>query len=178
MPRLTAATPAARRAKFGKAPSGPSIDGRVIPGWIVRSTGTSAPSTEKSSEPLPRRPAAYHVSWNVTSPQSKKQRRKVPSSQFTPPTIHRQCWVPLPHCHRPVTRNPSPSASPAPLGANTPPATVAGSPNSSFAVRGGRNRPIDDVVEAIIVHQPAAPSDRDTASMTSTSVRGSASGPP
>jgi hypothetical protein len=88
MPRLTAATPAASRAKFGNAPSGASIDGGVIPGWIVRSAGTSAPSTEKSSEPVPRRPAAYHVSWNVTSSASKKQRRNVPSSQFAPPTIH------------------------------------------------------------------------------------------
>ncbi len=100
------------------------------------------------------------------------------SSQFVPPTIHWQCCVPLPHCQRPDTRNPSPSAMPVPLGANTPPATTAGSPNSSFAVSGGRNSAIDDVVEAIIVHHPAAPSSRDTASITSTIVIGSASGPP
>jgi hypothetical protein len=55
---------------------------------------------------------------------------------------------------------------------------VVGSPNSSFADSGGRNKAIDAVVDAIIVHQPAAPSDREIASMTSTTVSGSASGPP
>jgi hypothetical protein len=42
----------------------------------------------------------------------------------------------------------------------------------------GRNAAIDEVVDAIIVHHPAAPSEWATASITSTIVVGSASGPP
>ena len=71
MPSAVAATPAASSVKFGKCPSGASIVGPPPNGRNVRSSGTTAPSTEKSSEPDPRRPDVCHVSWNVTSAASR-----------------------------------------------------------------------------------------------------------
>ena len=110
MPRLVAATPDASSVKLGNRPIGASIVGRAANGWNERRSGTTAPSTEKSSDPVPRRPDEYHVSWNVTSAGASNQHiRKMSSSHRTPPTIQRQCWVPLPHCHRPVTVTRSPS---------------------------------------------------------------------
>ena len=69
-------------------------------------------------------------------------------------------------------------ATPLPFGANTPPVIDDRSPYISRAESAGRNADIDDVVEAIIEHHPAAPSARATASIARTSVTGSTSGPP
>ena len=90
----------------------------------MRSSGTVTASTEKSSDPVPRRPDVYHVSWNVTSAASNQHSRNVSSSHAVPPRIHWQCCVPLPHCQRPLTVTVSPATVPAPFGANTPPATT------------------------------------------------------
>ncbi len=77
-----------------------------------------------------------------------------------------------------VTRQPSPSVTARPLGAYTPPAIDFGSPKTCCAQSGSMNRLIDDVVDAIIEHQPAAPSAVATVSTARTMVCGSASGPP
>ena len=86
--------------------------------------------------------------------------------------------VPLPHCQRPVTVTASPVTTPAPFGANTPPATMDGSRKISAAISGGRNNACEAVVEAIIEHHPAAPSARASVSIAVSIVSGSASGPP
>ena len=63
-----------------------------------------------------------------TSACGNQHSRKLPSSHIAPPSTQAQCWVPLPHAHRPDTSTPStPSiwmALPCPFGANTPPVTV------------------------------------------------------
>ena len=178
MPRLTAATPAARSEKFGNRANGTSSVGAETNGWIVRSSGTATPSTEKSSDPVPRRPDVYQVSWNVTSAASNQHSRNVSSSQRAPPRIHWQCWVPLPHCQRPVTVTVSPATTPTPFGANTPPATVDASRKISWPWPAAGTALATAVVEAIIEHHPAAPSARASVSIAVSIVSGSASGPP
>ena len=102
----------------------------------------------------------------------------MPSSHIAPPTIQSQYWVPLPHCQRPVTRYPSPSRTPRALGANTPPVGVTGVGNTVRATSGARNAAIDDVVDAIPAHQPAAPSPTATAITESIRSTGPRPGPP
>ena len=118
------------------------------------------------------------MSWNVTSSAGNQHNRNAPSSQTVPPRIHWQCCVPLPHCQRPVTVIRSPSTTPVPVGANAPPVTVSGSPKISSAAGGSRKNAWVDVLEAIIEHQPAAPSARASTSIAVSIVSGSASGPP
>ena len=127
---------------------------------------------------MPRRPTLCHVSWNCTSAAGKKQTRCVPSSHIAPPTIQEQCCVPLPHCQRPVTLNPSSTRTPRPFGANTPPVAVAGLGYTVAAASGGRNAAIDDVVDAIAAHHPAAPSPRATSATASINSTGETPGPP
>ena len=118
------------------------------------------------------------MSWIVTSAASKNMRWNSPSSVTAPPAMYWLCCDPLPHCHRPVTRQPSPSRTALPLGAYTPAATVFGSPKISRAQCGSWNRLIDDVVDPIMVHHPAAPSATATFSIAAANVTASASGPP
>ena len=81
-----------------------STCGRAAKGCTERPSGTNTSCIAKSFDPVPRRPEVNQVSRISTSARGAKARWKVPSSIVDPPVIQWQCWVPLPHIHRPVTR--------------------------------------------------------------------------
>ena len=178
MPRAAAATPAASRLKFGNRPIGASTSSRPANGCTERPSGTNTSVIRKSVEPVPLRPDEYQVSSNSTSAAGANIRWNSPPSVCVPPRIQVQWLVPLPHGHCPLTRCPPSTRLPVPFGANTPPATDAGSPKIADAHSGASRAASDDVVLAIITHQPAAPSASATAAMVRTRVIGSHSGPP
>ena len=154
-----------------------------------RAAGTASPSTAMSWLPVARRPDTVQVSITSTSAAGistsrmsgrplSSMRGAPPSATTQPPMSQSQFATLLQKRQRPPTLSVSPSASARPIGANTPPTTPDGSPQTSRAASGSRYAASIPAVAHTATHQPAAPSPAASVSTVSSSSAGGASPPP